>query len=201
MATPAEQGSHDRTVISGITGPTYEDDHRPAARLRRNPGGWGVSLGSGVVLVSLFLVWIEVTNHATGATDRVRAIASFSGQTLFLMTLLGAGIGAGISLVSSNGWRVALAAAALLLGAAFAGAGLWAILDPAGFTKHAADAQLFASSTAAWHARDTSDRLAAAFASGKVTASAGIGAYVGLAGGLLCLVGALFAFGRRAPSV
>jgi hypothetical protein len=165
--------------------------------MRRNPGAWGVSLGAAIVLVSLFFVWMEVTNHSTHETERVRAISNFSGQTLFFAALLAVGAGLAIAMVTSSGWRIFWAVVALLLGALFVAAAAWAIFDPDGFTQHAVNAQMFAAMTSQLQMQDASDRLSAALASGTVTASAGIGAIIALVGGSLTVLGALFSFARR----
>jgi hypothetical protein len=200
MATPASRGTPENAAPSSAPAMTYEDEYGPLSRMRRNPGAWGVALGAAIVLVSLFLVWIEATNHATGESERVRAISSFSGQTLFFAGLLAVGAGIAIAMVTSSGWRIFWAIAGLLLGALFVAAAAWAIFDPEGFTQHAVKAQLFASMTSQFEMQDASARLSAAFASGTVTASAGIGAIIGLIGGGLTVLGALVSFARRPSS-
>jgi hypothetical protein len=181
-----------------VAAPTVaaDEDDSTRSRLGRNPGGWGVSFGAGIVLVSLFLVWMELTNDVTGEASRVRAISSFSGQTLFFAALLAIGAGAAIAMVSSSGARIAWSTAALLLGALFIAAAAWAIFDPTSFVERAAKAELFADATSQWEMQDASARVAAALASGTVTASAGIGAFVALAGGALTVLGGLLSFRR-----
>jgi hypothetical protein len=195
MSTPSRA-----TNESGVPTPSiaaYTDEYSARSRFLRNPGAWGVALGAATVLVSLFLVWMEVTNHSTGDTERVRAISNFSGQTLFFAAILAVGAGFAIAMVTSTGWRIVWALAALVLAGLCTAAAAWAIFDPTGFVKHAAEAQLFASVTSQWQMQDASARLSAALASGTVTASSGIGAIVGLAGGALAVVGALFSLARR----
>jgi len=175
-------------------GYSYSDEQTMGSRLRRNPGAWGVGLGGLVVLVSLFLVWIEVSNR-TGDSERFRAISSFTGQTLFFAVLLALGAGFAV-MVASGGWRVFWAIIALALGGLCVAAAGWAIFDPAGFTIRAHEAQLMASLTTAAQVHDESLRLSRGLASGELTASAQLGAYVGLAGGILMAIGAILSFRR-----
>jgi len=91
---------------------------------------------------------------------------------------------------------LALAAALLLIAAA-----AWAILDPAGFAKYAADAQALASLTSSSHMKVVSSVLSSAFASGELDASVGFGAIVGLVGGLLVALGAFLSFAWRPVGV
>jgi hypothetical protein len=165
-------------------------------RLRANPGAWGVALGSAIALASLFFVWIEVVNRA-GDTERFRAISTFTGQTLMFAAILGLIAGAGVA-ASVSGWRFVFALLALAVGVLLVAAGGWAVLDPVGFTKYAADAQAFASLTSSSAMEGSRASLASAFASGELDASVGIGAVIGLVGGLLVLLGAVLSFRRRA---
>jgi hypothetical protein len=201
MATPSSPGPSRESGMRTTPVAIDPGEDSAGARLRRNPGAWGVALGAATVLVSLFLVWIEATNHATGETKDVRLISVFSGQTLFFAALLTVGAGLAVAMVTSTGWRIAWAVAAVLLSSLLVGAAAWAIFDPAGFIKRAADAQLFATLTTQWEMRDASARLSAALASGTLTASARIGAFVGLVGGGLAMLGALLSFApRRTPA-
>jgi hypothetical protein len=169
-------------------------DESGMSRLRRNPGGWGIALGALVVLGSLFLVWIEVSNR-TGDSERFRAVSSFTGQTLFFAVLLALIAGFAV-IVASSGWRILWAVVALALGGLCVAAAGWAILDPSGFTTHAHEAQLLASLTTSAQVHDESLRLSQGLASGALTASARLGAFVGLAGGALIMLGALLSFRR-----
>jgi hypothetical protein len=164
-------------------------------RLRQNPVGWGVSLGATIATVSLFFIWIEVVS-AAGASQRFRAIASFTGQMLLSAALIAALAGAGIA-ASTSGWRTVFALLALAMGSLLVAAAAWAVLDSAGFTKFAADAQAFASMTASWERRNASASLSKAFASGDLSASARIGAMIGLAGGALTVLGSILSFWRK----
>jgi len=197
MATPASRPSEADGAPSAPRDALEPDEDSPRRRLRRNPGPWGVALGAAIVLASLFLVWMAVTNQSTGETERVRAISNFSGQTLFFAALLAVGAGFAIAMVTSSAWRIAWAVAALLLSGLFVGAAAWAIFDPAGFVQHAAEAQSFASVTSQQGMHDASARLSAALASGAVTASAQIGAFIGLVGGGLALLGAVLSLAPR----
>lgn len=167
-------------------------------RFKRNPVGWGVALGAAIALTSLFLVWIEVVNRS-GASERFRAISSFTGQSLMLVAVLA--LLAGFGIVISESWgRIVSAMLALLAGLMIAGAGVWALVDPEGLTQHSAEAKDFASLHSGV-VQDPSGWLGRAFASGELTASARIGAIVGLVGGVLVLLGALLSFRRRATEV
>jgi hypothetical protein len=170
-------------------------EERDMERIRHNPGGWGVTLGATIALVSLFLVWIHVVN-GSGASEDYRAITTFTGQTLMFAAILGLISAIGIIASRFRGRVIfavlALAAALLLIAAA-----AWAILDPAGFAKYAADAQALASLTSSSHMKDVSSALSSAFASGELDASVGFGAIVGLVGGLLVALGALLSFAWR----
>lgn len=201
MAAPASGGAHrPASGVGDVPVAIYPDRHPASARFRRNPGAWGVAFGEVVVLVSLFLVWIEVTNRSSGVTERVRAISNFSGQTLFFAAILGIGAGVAIAMVTSTAWRVFWAVAALALGGLCLVAAAWAVFDASGFAWHAANAQQFASATAQWEMRDASARLSVALASGAVSATAAVGAVVGLVGGALAVVGALLSFAPPRPS-
>ncbi len=168
------------------------DEVGPLERFRRNPAGWGVALGAGMALVSLWLVWIELS-PSVGASERFRLIESFTGQSLFFATILAALAGLGAA-TSTSGWRIFFAVAALLLGALLTAASAWALFDPSGFTRHVADASAYSTMTASTGVADASDALSRAFASGLVTASAGVGTIVGLVGGGLTVLGALLSF-------
>jgi hypothetical protein len=164
-------------------------------RIRRNPGAWGVALGAAIAFASLFLVWIEVVNRA-GASERYRAITTFTGQTLLLAAILGLLAAGGIIVASFSGWRVAFALLALAVASLLVAAAGWAMLDPVGFTKYAADAQALASLTSSSAMEDVSAALSRAFTSGELDATVQIGAIIGLVGGLLALAGALLSFAR-----
>lgn len=168
-------------------------------RLRQNPVGWGVALGAAIATASLFFIWIEVVS-AVGASQRFRAIASFTGQTLLCVALIAALAGAGIA-ASISGWRIVFALLALAMGSLLVAAAAWAVLDPDGFTKFAADAQAFASMTEPSEMRDASASLSKAFASGELSASARIGAMIGLAGGALTVLGSVLSFWRKRSRV
>jgi hypothetical protein len=182
------------TISTTEQGHSYLDDGSGMSRLRRNPGGWGIALGALIVLGSLFLVWIEVSNR-TGDSERFRAMSSFTGQTLFFAVFLLLAAGFAV-MVATTAWRIVWAVVALALGGLCVAAAGWAILDPAGFTTHAHEAQLMASLTTAAQVHDASLRLSQGLASGALTASARLGAFVGLAGGALTMLGALFSFRR-----
>ncbi len=168
-------------------------------RIRRSPVGWGVALGAAVAFGSLFFIWIQVVS-SQGDSERFRGIATFTGQSMMFAAVLAALAGIGI-VASMSGWRVVFVVLALLMGALLTAAAVWALLDPVGFAKYSADAQIFSSMTAKWQGQDASDAVANAFASGKLDASARIGAIVGVAGGALTILGAILSFRRPARRV
>jgi uncharacterized membrane protein len=166
-------------------------------RFKRNPVGWGIALGAAIFVVSLFLIWVEVTNRS-GDSERFRAISSFTGQSLLFAAILAALAGLGVVVTGSRGWRAVLGIIALLLGLLLAAAGAWAVFDPTGFTKQVADANAYLAMTSPTQAESASEALSRAFASGVLEASVRIGAIVGLVGGALTALGALLSFGRQA---
>jgi hypothetical protein len=162
-------------------------------------GVYGIAIGGGVVCLSVFLVWIEVTSRS-GASDRYRAIATFTGQTVFLAAILTVLAAIGIR-ASTSGWRFVFSSVAVLAALLLVGATAWAVIDPVGFVSYAARAQALATMTTSGQMHDASTALANAFSSGELEAAVRIGAVVGLVGGAIALAGALLSFAPRRQSI
>jgi hypothetical protein len=183
---------------------TSDDQMRPAAaasteddsamtRMSKAVGAWGVGLGGILMLVSVLLVWI-VSSDAAGERDNIRAIENFTGQTLFLISILTVMGAAGIALSIKRVWRTFWCLLALLLGAIFLGAALWAIVDTDAFVVYAVSAQKYSTTAAV---SSEANGVAAALESGALTAETGFGVILGIVAGALVVVGALVSLFRR----
>jgi hypothetical protein len=158
---------------------------------------WGVGLGGVAMLASVFLVWI-VTSGASGERDSIRAIENFTGQTLFLLSLLTLMAAAGIALSIKKVWRSFWCLIALFAGAIFIGASLWALFDTNGFVVYAVNAQKYSSMSAV---ASQANGVANALDNGTLTVDTGVGEIVALAGGILAFFGGLLSiFRRREPT-
>jgi hypothetical protein len=184
-------GDENRTTSA--TAPADSADESAMRRMSRAVGAWGVGVGGILMLVSVLLVWI-VTSDASGDRDRIRVIESFTGQTLFLISILTLMAAAGIALSIKRVWRTFWCLIALLIGAIFLGAALWALVDTNGFVVHAVAVQKY-STTAAVDSQ--ANGVAAALESGTLTAETGFGVIVGLVAGVLVVLGALVSLFKR----
>ena len=163
------------------------------SRASKATGAWGVGVGGLFMLLSVLLVWI-VTSDANGGRDSIRAIESFTGQTLFLISILTIMAAAGIALSVKKVWRIFWCLIALLIGAIFLGAAAWAILDTDGFVVHTVSAQKYSTTASV---SSEANGVAAALENGTLIAETGIGVIVGLLAGVLVVVGSIGSLFRR----
>jgi hypothetical protein len=178
-----------------VAAPAEDDD--AMARLSKAFVAWGVALGGVAMLASVFLVWI-VSSGASGERDSIRAIENFTGQTLFLISILTLMAAAGIALSVKRVWRSFWCLIALLGGALFIGASLWALIDTNGFVVHAVNAQKYTTMTSV---ASQVNGVANALDKGTLTVDTGIGVIIGLGGGILAFFGGLLSiFQRREPA-
>jgi hypothetical protein len=163
-------------------------------RLKRNPGAWGLVLGAAVAAVAMFMTWIEVTN-STGASEQYRAFETVTGKSLFGLAILTVLSGVGV-IASQAGGRFVWAFLGLVGGGVLLAASIWAIADPAGFTTFAVESEAVTKLTSGSAVQQSGEAVKAAFADGSLTASAQLGAVVGLVGASLATLGALLSFRR-----
>jgi hypothetical protein len=166
-------------------------------RMRRNPGAWGLALGAGVFVVAIFLKWVEVTNK-TGSSSTFRLWGSVSGGSLFGICILAAICGVGI-IASAGRGRIIWAILGLFSAAVLLAASIWALVDPSGFITYAESSNAFTHLLAESSIQQSYETVSKAFDSGTLSATVKVGAIVGLIGGLLVLVGALFSFRKPLP--
>lgn len=162
--------------------------------MKRNPGAWGLVLGAVVAAVAMFLTWIEVTNSA-GASEQYRAFETVTGKSLFALAILTVLSGVGV-IASQAGGRFVWAFLGLVGGGVLLAASIWAIADPAGFTTFAVESEAVTKLTSGSAVQQSGEAVKAAFADGTLTASAQLGAVVGLVGASLATLGALLSFRR-----
>jgi energy-coupling factor transporter transmembrane protein EcfT len=167
-------------------------------RLKRNPGAWGLVLGAAVAAVAMLLTWIEVTNSA-GASEQYRAIETVTGKSLFGLAILTVLSGVGV-IASQAGGRFVWASLGLLGGGMLLAASVVAIADPAGFTTFAVKSEAVTKLMSGPAIQQSGESVQAAFADGLLTASAQLGAVVGLVGASLATLGALLSFRRPVAS-
>jgi hypothetical protein len=166
-------------------------------RMRRSPGAWGLALGAGVFIVSIFLKWVEVTNTA-GDSQTFRLWGSVSGGSLFGVCILAAICGLGV-IGSAGRGRIIWAILGLVSGAVLLGASIWALVDPAGFITYAEKSEAFTHLLASPAIQQAGESASKAFNNGDLSASVKVGAIVGVIGGALVLLGALFSFRKPLP--
>ncbi len=166
-------------------------------RMRRNPGAWGLGLGAGVFFVSVFLKWIEVTNK-TGDSSTFRLWGSVSGGSLIGICILAAVCGLGV-IASGGRGRIIWAILGLFSAAVLLAASIWALVDASGFAVYVEKSNAYTHLLAQEHIQNVGDAVSKAFDDGTLSASVKFGAIVGLVGGLLVLVGALFSFRKPLP--
>jgi hypothetical protein len=166
-------------------------------RLKRNPAGWGLVLGGAIVVVSTLFTWPVV--EAGGTESRVRAIEAVTGQTILFLGVLASLFGVLVTLSLGRG-KYVWATLGLIASAVVIAAAIWGIVDADGLAARFADAEAF--STIVTFTSDSSrgDVVSEAFDQGTLSARAAIGLFIGLAGGVLALLGALFSY-RFTPPV
>jgi hypothetical protein len=167
-------------------------------RLKRNPGGWGLALGGAIAMVSLLFAWLEVSNDAADVSSRVNGFGTITGQTIGLLALLATISGLGLA-ASYGGGRILWALLGLVSAGLVLAAGLVAVFSPSTLAERFATAELatklqVGSGTANASAADA---IKEGFASGALSARVAIGAILGLIGGALGVLGALYGFRKR----
>jgi hypothetical protein len=163
-------------------------------RLKRNPAGWGLVLGGAVIAASTLFTWFVV--EGDGGEERIRAIEAVSGQTIMFLGLAALICGV-LVLISLGRGKYVWATLGLL---ASAGAAIWGVVDVDGLATRFADVEAF--STLITFSADASrgDAVGDAFEQGTITARPALGMFIGLAGGLLAMAGALLSH-RYTPPV
>ena len=166
-------------------------------RLKRNPAGWGLILGGAIVAVSTLFTWLVV--EGGGTESRVRAIEAVTGQTILFLGVLALVLGVLVTLSLGRG-KYVWATLGVLVSTVVVAAAIWGIVDADGLAARFADAEAF--STMVTFSPDSSrgDVVSEAFDQGALSARAAIGLFIGLAGGVLALLGALFSY-RFTPPV
>jgi hypothetical protein len=141
--------------------------------------------------------WLVV--EAGGTESRVRAIEAVTGQTILFLGVLASLFGVLVTISMGRGKHV-WATLGLLVSAVVIAAAIWGIVDADGLAARFADAEAF--STIVTFTPDSSrgDVVSEAFDQGTLSARAAIGLFIGLAGGVLALLGALFSY-RFTPPV
>lgn len=167
-------------------------------RIRRNPGGYGLALGGTIGIVSILFSWVSVTNTVTNVTTSVPAHGTVSGQTLGLIGLLAVISGLGVA-ASAGGGRILWAILGLLSAGTILVAGLVAIFSPEKIAQLFATTELISKLRLTGVTDSASDSIKSGFASGDLTARVAFGAIVGVAGGVLGVLGALLGFGKKQP--
>jgi hypothetical protein len=165
-------------------------------RLKRNPAGWGLILGGAIVVVSTLFAWLVV--EGGGTESRVRAIEAVTGQTILFLGVLAALCGVLVAL-SLGGGKYIWATLGLLVSAVVVAAAIWGIVDADGLAARFADADAFSRMVTFTPDSSRGDVVSQAFDQGTLTARAAIGLFIGLAGGVLALLGALFSYRYTTP--
>jgi multisubunit Na+/H+ antiporter MnhF subunit len=141
-------------------------------RLKRNPATLGLILGGAIVAASTFFAWLVVESR--GGDDRVVAINTVAGQTIFFLGAFASVCGLMVMLSLGKG-KYVWATLGMLAAGAVAAAALWGLVDADGFAAWFADVE-------------------------APSARAAIGLFIGLGGGVLAVLGALFSY-RFTPPV
>ena len=141
-------------------------------RLKRNPATLGLILGGAIVVASTFFAWLVVEGR--GGDERVVAINTVEGQTILFLGLFASVCGLLVMISLGKGKYVWVTLGLLAAGAA-AAAALWGLVDADGFAVWFADVE-------------------------ALSAREAIGLFIGLGGGVLAVLGALFSY-RFTPTV
>jgi len=167
-------------------------------RIKRNPGGWGLVLGGAVGLVSIFFVWLVVTNTAADVSSRLRGVGTITGQTIGFSGLLAMIAGLGV-IASTGSGRIWWGLLGLLGAGIVLLAGLVAIFSPETLAQNFATNELVATMKLNGAYTSASEAIKSGFDSGALSARLGIGAIIGLVGGLLGILGAIYGFRKKRP--
>ena len=166
-------------------------------RLRRNPAGWGLLLGGTVIAASTLFAWFVV--EGGDGEERVRAIEAVSGQTILFLGVAALLCGA-LVMISLGGGKYVWATLGLLASAVALGAAIWGIVDTDGLAARFSDVEAFSTLVTLDADASRGDAVADAFEQGTLSARPAVGTFIGLAGGLLAVAGALMSY-RYTPPV
>jgi hypothetical protein len=154
----------------------WSDGAAEMERLKRNPATLGLILGGAIVAASTLFAWLVVESSA--GDERIRAINTVAGQTIFFLGLFAGLCGVFVMLSLDKGKYVWATLGLLAAGVALAAA-LWGLVDADGFAARFA---------------------VEAFDEEALSARAAIGLFIGLGGGVLAVLGALLSY-RFTPPV
>jgi hypothetical protein len=163
-------------------------------KIKRNPASLGLLLGGAIAIAAGLFSWVTVTNTTTDTTTRATAFRGTGPQTLFLCACVVLLAGIGVLGSSGRTARIIWALLGLLAGAVILAAGLMGIFSPESLATRFIESQAFTQALSASSA-PTSDQIQAAFDAGTLSASVGLGAIIGVVGGALGVLGALWSFG------
>lgn len=166
-------------------------------RLKRNPAGWGLILGGAIVVGSTLFPWLVVEN--ADRDSRIRAIESVTGQTIMFLGVAALICGV-LVMISLGKGKYVWATLGLLASAVVVGAAIWGIVDVDGLAARFADADSMSRMVTFTPDASKTQVVGDAFEAGTLTARVAIGLFIGLAGGALALLGALFSY-RFTPPV
>ena len=166
-------------------------------RLQRNPAGWGLVLGGAVIAASTLFAWFVV--EGGDAEERVRAIEAVSGQTIMFLGVAALICGV-LVMISLGKGKYVWATLGLLASAVAVGAAIWGIVDTNGLAARFSDVEVFSTLVTFTDDASRGDAVGDAFEQGSLSARPAVGMFIGLAGGLLALAGALLSY-RYTPPV
>jgi hypothetical protein len=167
-------------------------------RLKRNPGGWGLALGGAIGMVSLLFAWIVVSNDAADVSSRVNGFGTITGQSIGLLALLATISGLGLA-ASYGGGRILWAILGLVSAGLVLAAGIVTLISPSTMAERFATEELATKLQVGSGTGNASaaDAIKAGFEAGTLSARFAVGAIVGLIGGALGVLGALYGFRKR----
>jgi hypothetical protein len=166
-------------------------------RLKRNPAGWGLILGGAIVAASTLFPWLAV--EGSDGDVRIRAIEGVTGQTLMFLGVAAVLCGV-LVMISLGKGKYVWATLGLLASAVVIGAAVWGLVDVDGLAARFADADAFSRMVTFTPDSPKTEVVGDAFEAGTISARVAIGLFIGLAGGVLALLGALLSY-RFTPPV
>jgi hypothetical protein len=169
-------------------------------RLKRNPATWGLILGGAIVVASTFFAWLAVESQ--GGDERIRAIDTVAIDTVAGQTILFLGVVAilcgPLVLVSLGKAKYVWATLGLLAAGVVTGAALWGLVDADGLAARVADLEAYSTTITVSSETWSGDVVGQSF-DGTLSARAAIGLIIGLGGGVLAVLGALFSYRFMPP--
>jgi hypothetical protein len=164
-------------------------------RLKRNPATWGLMIGGAIVVASTFFAWLVV--EGGGREARIIAINMVAGQTILFLGIFAIVCGL-LVLISLGKGRYVWATLGLLAAGVAVAAALWGLVDPDGLAARFADVEAI-STTITISPDLPGDDVSQLFDEGTLSARAAIGLFIGLCGGVLAVLGALFSYRFTPP--